>query len=162
MKLFTLLSISLSFLSLPALADGFLCEGKVTGIQTKLYNHTDPAVGTRTPAVLVLSNPQVQSDRKTIAVFSDQNRTLQYLGRGQYVAKVDLRYLDSGRQGENIAGTKLGELKSISLKVKFAYSHAGTQIANSVDEIPGQIYYLKRNGELIDELAVCKRYRKNN
>jgi len=148
--------------STSALADGFLCEGKNSGLQIKLYNHTDPALGTRTPAVLVLSNPRVQSDRKTIAVFSDQNQTLEYLGRGQYQAKVDLRYLDSGRQGENVAGTKLGQLKTIILKIKFSYSHSGTQIANSVDEIPASLFYQKRNSELLDEQATCKRYRKQN
>ena len=145
-----------------ALADGFICEGKNSGLQVKLYNHTDPAYGTRTPAVMVLSNPHVQSDRKTVAVFSDQNQTRDYLGRGQYQAKVDLRYLDSGRQGENVAGTKLGQLKTIILKIKFSYSHSDTLIANSVDEIPASLFYQKRNGELLDEQAACKRYRKLN
>lgn len=158
-----LLSLATLILSTPfALADGFLCEGKNSGLQIKLYNHTDPAYGTRTPAILVLANPMIQSDRKTVAVFSDENQTLNYLGRGQYQAKVDLRYLDSGRQGENVAGTKLGQLKTIILKIKFSYSHTGTLIANSVDEIPAALFYQKRNGELLDEQATCKRYRKQN
>ena len=86
-----------------AKADGFTCQGRSTGVNIKLFNHTDADAGTRSAAVLVLSNPAIQSPNKTIAKFTDANQTLAYKGYGKYEAKVDLRFNDSGRAGENIA-----------------------------------------------------------
>jgi hypothetical protein len=152
----------LSALVLPslALADGFFCKGNTTGLDFKVINHTKASAGTRTPAIMVISSPYVISDRKTIAVFSAQNQTLAYRGRGVYEGQVDLRFPETGRKGENIAGTKLGELKSIQLDIEFSYSHNDSSLANSVAEIPGKVFYLKRTGEILEESAVCKRYHK--
>jgi hypothetical protein len=119
-------------------------------------------MGTRTPAVMILADPALQYPRQTIASFSDQNHTLSYLGHGQYFAKVDLRFLDSGRKGENVGGTKLGELKSIQLNVNFSYSHAATDLADAVEHIPAKIFYNKRTGEISEENAHCTRYLKNS
>lgn len=141
-------------------ADGFFCRGNNTGLEFKILNHTKASAGTRTPAVMVVSSPYVISDRKTIAVFSSQNRTLSYEGRGRYVGQVDLRYAETGRKGENIAGTKLGELERISLDIRFSYSHHDSSLANSVAEIPAKIYYIKRTGEILEESSSCKRYHK--
>ncbi|MBU6153218.1 MAG: hypothetical protein KGP28_02845 [Bdellovibrionales bacterium] len=154
--------VLLSVLILPslALADGFFCKGNHTGLDFKVINHTRASAGTRTPAVMVISSPYVISDRKTIAVFSAKNHTLAYRGRGVYEGQVDLRYPETGRKGENIAGTKLGELKSIQLDIEFSYSHHDSSLANSVAEIPGKVFYLKRTGEILEESVVCKRYHK--
>jgi hypothetical protein len=156
----TLTILISAFFTLSAHADGFICEGRNSGLNLKVFNHTEATAGTRTPAVMILSNPY-QNSNQTIAVFSDENRTLDYLGRGHYQARVDLRFNDSGRAGENIAGTKLGQLKTIHLQVKFNYSHASAELANSVNEIPGELNYIKRNGEILTENAICKRYHKN-
>jgi hypothetical protein len=156
----TIALLSLLVLSSTARADGFFCKGGNTGLDFKVINHTSPAAGTRSPAVMVISSPYVISGRKTIAVFTSENRTLEYRGRGVYEGQVDLRFPETGRKGENIAGTKLGELKSIQLDIEFSYSHNDSSLANSVAEIPGKIFYLKRTGEILEETAVCKRYHK--
>ncbi len=161
MKNLFLMSILTLGFSLSAQADGFICEGLSTGITVRVYNHTEASQGTRTPAIMVLADPAVHYPLQTIATFSDQNRTLSYLGHGQYFAKVDLRFLDSGRKGENVGGTKLGELKSIQLNVNFSYSHAATDLADAVDHIPAKIFYNKRTGEILEENAHCTRYLKN-
>jgi len=156
----TLLALSLiALLQTPlAQADGFFCRGSNTGLEYKVFNHTLASAGTRTPAAMILSSPYVISDRKTIAVFTAENRTLSYEGHGRYVGKVDLRFSETGRKGENVAGTKLGELSSIVLDIEFSYSHQDSSLANSVNEIPAKSFYVKRNGEILEESATCKRY----
>ena len=144
-----------------AQADGFKCVGQNTGLNINVFNHTDPSDGTRSPAVMVVSDPMIGSPNKTIAKFSSDNRNLDYLGYGKYSAKVDLRFNDSGRQGENIAGTKLGQLATIVLAIEFAYNQNTTDLARAVAEIPGKISYNKRNGEVLEEAVACTRYLKN-
>jgi hypothetical protein len=148
-------------LQIQARADGFLCKAQNTGLSIRVLNHTDPGVGTRSPAVMVIADPMVQSDSKTIVLFRDDNRTLTYLGQGNYLGKVDLRFLDSNRRGENIAGTKLGELATIFLDIEFSYEHNSTQLANVMKEIPGKIFYTKRSGEVLEEKVTCSRYHQN-
>ena len=152
--------LTLLTMTASAKADGFFCRGNSTGLDFRVLNHTHAAAGTRTPSVMVVSNPYIASDRKTIAVFKDENRTLSYLGRGNYEGKVDLRFSETGRKGENIAGTKLGELKTIILDIEFSYSHHDSSLANSVKEVPGKISYIKRTGEILEETARCTRYLK--
>lgn len=144
-----------------AKADGFKCVGQNTGLNIKVFNQTNPQAGTRTPAILIIANPLLQNPNQTIATFSQKNQTLDYLGHGKYSAKVDLRYSDSGRKGENIAGTKLGELANIVLDITFAYDHNSIELAKIMDEIPGTLAYQKRSGEVIDEKVTCQRYLKN-
>lgn len=146
-----------------ARADGFRCEAEQTGLKVKVFNNTDSNVGTRAPAIMVVSDPTIASDRKTIATFKQVNRTLSYQGYGVYTAKVDLRFNDSGRAGENIAGTKLGQLANIKLTVEFDYAHVtDAKLAQLMTgSIEGKIEYIKRNGEILEEKVNCFRYLKN-
>src|SRR6185503_10108376 len=59
-----------------AYADGFKCETLAGDLAIKAYNNTQPSEGTRTGAVMVLSDPAVNSGRKTIARFTDVNGVL--------------------------------------------------------------------------------------
>ena len=141
-------------------ADGFTCEGQNTGVQIKLYNNTQSDIGTRTPAIMIVSDPMIQYGNKTIAKFTGSNGTLDYQGYGKYVAKVDLRYNDSNLGGRNIGGTKLSQLATIVVKLNFAYNSAST--ANALDgDVEGKISYNKRNGEILEEKVLCSRYLKN-
>lgn len=138
-----------------ASADGFVCEGD-SGIKIKVYNNTEASEGTRNAAVLVVSDTSVGHGNKTIARFTDVAGTLSQKGT-VYVAKVDLRFNDSERKGEWIAGTKLGELAHIKLSVAHNYlspmAHGETTYATAK--------YLKRNGDVLTEKMECTRYLKN-
>ena len=142
-------------------ADGFVCEGQQSGVKVKLFNNINPSIGTRLPAILVLSDASVQGDTKTIAKFSGAQGNLDYLGYGKFSAKVDLRFTDSARKGENIAGTKLGQLKTIVLDLDFQYTPSSTDLASAMNEVSGRISYNKRNGEVLSEKVDCVRYLKN-
>src|ERR1035437_8361085 len=84
-----------------AKADGFKCEGVNTGINVQVFNHTNPSEGRRTAAVMIVSDSYINSPNKTIAKFTDENNTLVYQGYGLFQAKVDLRYIESSKRGEN-------------------------------------------------------------
>lgn len=138
-----------------AKADGFLCETQ-SGLRLKVFNHVEPSLGTRTPAVVVVSDANVKVGRKTIGVFRDA--AAQLLAEDDtYLAKVDLRKKESNRRGELLAGTKLGNVDQIKLYVDFNYSRPvphGT-------ELTGTMTLLKRDAGLIVHQAVCIRYLKN-
>ncbi len=156
MKMFLVLTMSVSALSTAALADGFECQAPTGDLNVKAYNSTHAGEGTRNAAVLILSNPQISSGRKTIARFTDVNGTLANSG-ASFEADVDLRYNDSARKGELIGGTKLGELDTITLDVAFSY---GSPVEAGA-ELPGKLTLVKRNGDLIELDLVCTRYLKN-
>lgn len=144
------------FGSVAAQADGFVCETLERDLNVKVYHHTQPTLGTRNAAVMVISDPAVQAGRKTIARFQDVNGVLANDG-ARYTAKVDLRYADSNGAGELISGTKLGYLATIALRVGFSFAQpvAQGQALNAV------LTLTKRDGEIIRRQAVCARYLKN-
>lgn len=139
-----------------ARADGFQCQTAAGDLNVKLYNHTQSSEGTRNGSIMVLSDPSVQFGRKTIASFTDVKGTLSNEG-ASYVATVDLRVSESNRSGENIAGTKLGQLKHIAANIYFSYARPVAEGA----PLLGSISFEKRNGEISSLDLVCVRYLKD-
>ncbi len=138
-----------------AKADGFVCSSD-DGLNVKVFNQTEASEGTRNGAIMVLSNANISSGRKTIATFPADNTLLSQSG-ASYSAHVDLRYVESSRKGELIGGTKLGQLRDIDLDVDFSYStpvSAGKKMA-------ALLTLNKRNGAKIEIDMICKRYLKN-
>lgn len=152
----SLLVASLMVLSSAVMADGFKCEQLESGLNVKVFNHTDANAGTRNAAVMVLSDSNVQVGNKTIASFTANKRTLGQNGTS-YMAVVDLRVSESNRSGENILGTKLGQIAKIYVDVDHNYSipmEAG-------EETTGTISIEKRNGTVKTFDLNCARYLKN-
>ncbi len=152
----TVLAVVFATAATAAYADGFKCSATDGSLNVMVYNNVQPEFGTRTAAKMVLSNPVVAYGNKTIATFEDSTGLLSSEGAA-YEAKVDLRYANSNRKGELVAGTKLGYIDSLRLEVPFSYYApvpAGTRLA-SVLRIE------KRNGDSIDVEMDCVRYLKN-
>jgi hypothetical protein len=81
-------------LVMPALlwADGFVCNSPKGFLRIKIFHHTRwETGGTRRAAVMVLSNPRMPRNKKTIAVFQEANGTLSNSGM-EYLARFDLRF----------------------------------------------------------------------
>jgi hypothetical protein len=138
-----------------ARADGFVCQTE-SGLNVKVYNHTDASQGTRTGAIMILSDSSVGAGNKTVATFSHVKGTLASTS-ANYVADVDLRFSTSNRKGELLAGTKLGEVDMIVLSVDFSYAAP----VEAGEELSGELTLIKRNGQTIIEQASCERYLKN-
>jgi hypothetical protein len=155
MKHVTLIAVALLAVSQAAMADGFKCESTDGVLSVKAYNHTSPDAGTRNAAVMVISDNTIQYGNKTVAKFTDANETLSNQG-ALYSARVDLRYNDSGRKGELIGGTKLGQLKTIDLDVDFSYA---APEANG-SHVEGMLSLVKRNGDVVSIPMDCARYLK--
>lgn len=138
-----------------AMADGFVCTSE-SGLNLKVYNHTNANQGTRTAAVMVISDSSVGAGNKVIARFTDVKGTL--TSKSQiYTANVDLRFSDSNRKGELIGGTKLGQLDQIELAVDFSYAEP---MAHG-EETKAFLTLIKRNGAELIESVSCLRYLKN-
>jgi hypothetical protein len=159
MKLFNVLSvvtIAASLFAANAKADGFTCQTSDGKLNVKIFNHTDAENGTRVAAVMVLSDPAVQGGRKTIARFQDVNGVLGNRS-SRYEGNVDLRFNDSNRAGENILGTKLGEVDIVIADIDFSYA---APVAAG-EEVEGAFTLVKRNGAHINVDMSCARYLKN-
>lgn len=137
-------------------ADGFVCENAEGNLRIKVYHQTQPELGTRNAAVMIVSNPLISAGRKTIATFEADDARLSSRS-AVYTADVDLRFANSKRKGENIGGTKLGELDQVVLSVAYSFSQpvpAGT-------EVYGEVALVRRGSapELVHQLS-CTRYLK--
>jgi hypothetical protein len=139
-----------------ALADGFVCDSEEAGLRVRVYNHTNPSEGTRNAAVMVLSDLSVGHGRKTIAKFTSATEKL-WNTAALYEAKVDLRYSDSNRKGELVAGTKLGYIDTLALDIAFSY---GAPV-EAGEEMEGKLSIQKRDGSEIALDMLCSRYLKN-
>ncbi len=135
-----------------ALADGFFCQTLDGDLKIKIFNQTSPEVGTRTAAVMVLSDSSVSFGNKTIAKLSAAANTLSNDGT-VYRGVVDLRRLAGG---ELIAGTKLQYVKHIEVDVEFSYANP---VAHGT-VLRGMMTIQKRDGSEFSERLVCKRYLK--
>jgi hypothetical protein len=93
--------------SVSAQAATFVCESE-DGIRIRAND-----------SVMVVSDTSVQSGRKTIARFTEENGTLTVKDLGEagpkFIGKVDLRFNDSERAGEYLFGTRLGEIRALEL-----------------------------------------------
>jgi hypothetical protein len=158
MKLFSVLSavtLAASVFAANAQADGFKCQTNDGTVNVKIYNHTHAEAGTRVAAVMVLSDTTVQGGRKTIARFQDVNGVLDSRS-SRYEGNVDLRFNDSKRAGENILGTKLGELDVVIANIDFSYE-APVAAGEAVD---GSLVLVKRSGARSVHAMSCARYLK--
>lgn len=150
-----IVAIAIMGTSFIAKADGFVCTSE-SGLVLKVYNHTEAQKGTRSAAVMILSNSDVGHGRKTIATFTDAKSTVSSY-KQTFIGKVDLRVSESNRKGELVGGTKLGQLDLIILSVDFSYA---APVAHG-QELSATLTLQKRNGEELIEDVNCARYLKN-
>ena len=149
--------ISAAFLGSAAFADGFVCENQDAKLRVKVYHQTQPAMGTRNAAVMVVSDPTVGQGHKTFARFSSDNSLLTSKS-ATYTGNVDLRFNDTGLKGKNIGGTKLGELDKIILTVAYSFD---APVANGTP-LEGDVVLVRRagsNGDINIPVS-CIRYLK--
>jgi hypothetical protein len=151
----TILAMTMILAAAPAYADGFRCETLEGDLAIKVYNHTQPAAGTRNGAVMVVSDPAVSAGRKTIASFTDVKTTLSNSG-AYYVADVDLRVAESRRGGELISGTKLKHLDQLQLDVNHNYRYP----VEAGEPVDARLTLVKRDGKRIERQMECVRYLK--
>ncbi len=138
-----------------ASADGFVCQDQTGDLKVAVYNQTQPSLGTRNAAQMILSNPNYAHGNKTIATFSAESGLLDNKA-SDYAANVDLRFTNSSRKGELIGGTKLGYLDQIELSVAHNYA----QPLAEGTEVLGVLTLLKRDGVTATVLMACSRYLK--
>lgn len=152
-----------------AMADGFVCRDLDEKVRVQIYNYVQPEDGTRTAAVMVVSDNTVQHGRKTIARFTAANGTLSSKyedDTAYFIGDVDLRFSDSSRSGELIGGTRLGELDTITLQIDgFIYSGPMMESGEETvvpQKVEGLLVLKKRGDEGSSILRMnCVRYLKN-
>jgi len=152
-----IVAIAVCAVSGSAYADGFVCQARNASLTVKAYNHTHAVEGTRSGAVVVLSDPEASAGEKTIARFTDAKGTLSSHG-ADYVANVDLRFKDQSNKEALVAGkVQLEDLDTVELSVDFSYS----QPIAAGESVDGTIILNTRDGNSISLDASCERYLKN-
>jgi hypothetical protein len=144
-------------------ADGFSCTSESGNLKVTVYNNVNPNTGTRTPARMIVSNPNEAAGSKTAAVFNADSGTLT-MGENEsaadtdkvYVGKVDLRFSQISAKDADLLGSRLADLASVSLAVDFKF---GDNLAKG-EEVDALITLEKRDGGIIKEQAQCERYLK--
>jgi len=138
-----------------ALASGFVCKTQNHPTEIKIYNQTNPKLGTKNGAVMVFSDPTVKTPNKTIAVFKHAKRTLRG-SSNYYLGKVDLRVSEL-RKGEYLLGTRLGYLAYVGVGLNFSELNP----VKNGGLVRGVLFARKRNGDVIRDYVTCRRYLKN-
>ncbi len=151
-----LMIVLAALISTSAFADGFVCQSNDGELKVKAYHHVNAMDGTRNAAVMILSDNTIQYGNKTIAKFESAEGLLDNNG-SLYTANVDLRFNNTGRQGELIGGTKLGQLDQVQLVVPFSYADP---VAHG-EEMISTLILIKRDGSKIFIDMTCERYLKN-
>ena len=136
-------------------ASGFVCKTHNFRTEIKIYNQTNPSMGTKNGAVMVFSDPTVKNPNKTIAVFKRAKRTLRGASN-YYLGKVDLRVSEL-KKGEYLLGTRLGYLAYVGVGLQFSEL---TPVKHGA-VVRGVLFARKRSGELIRDNLTCRRYLKN-
>jgi hypothetical protein len=139
----------------PALADGFVCANQQEQLSVRVFNHNHPSMGTRNTAVMILSDLSVSEGNRLIARFTKANGLFSAAG-SVFTSKVDHRYNDSGRKGERLAGTRIGNVARVSLDVDFSYARPLSDGA----VVRGGFTIVRRNGPKIQIPMSCRRYLK--
>lgn len=137
-------------------ADGFICADKEGSLTVKVFNHVSPELGTRRGAVMVLSNPQGELGKKTLAVFRESNKVLFNSG-STYISYIDYKHEESSQLSQEIVETKIDEIYSLVLDIKFDYNHPVLPGQN----VDGELVVVKNNGDKIFVDLSCRRYLKN-
>lgn len=139
-----------------ARADGFICGTDDRELQIQVYNKTNPAQGTRTASVMVLSDPTEEAGQQTLGRFTQINETLTNQGP-VYTAFVQDAISNGHEVSEFAAGTRLKQVRTIHLSVNFNY-------ANPVPDnaiVSGTLTFEKLNGSMTEKQITCNRYLKN-
>lgn len=150
----------LSAFSARVKADGFVCENLEESLKVQVYNHTKPTRGTRSPAVMVVSDPGRELGKKTIAVFRSADGELFADGSRFYAFSADaseaeLPQWDAIRQA--ISGIEELEILEVSLAVDFKYS----QPVPHGSPLEGVLELVLESGDLLWLEMDCVRYLKS-
>ncbi len=145
---------TMMFMGTTASADGFVCYTKDNGLKIKMLNHVQPADGTRTGAVMIVSDQSIQEGKKTTVTFKSEDETLLTSGT-RWIGTLPEDGVVKG--GRNIAGTKLAYLNSFIVDVSHFYD---LPVASGA-KLYGGLTVVKIDGEKLREELNCYRYLKN-
>ncbi len=117
MKAFIVLMAALVVGNNFAKADGFVCADQSKTYGIKLYDHVHANLGTRTPAVMVITNGSLDQGSKTLATFTAADGGL-LLSGADYVANLNF----SSAHTELFAGVQLNKIHRLILNVKHYFN----------------------------------------
>lgn len=135
-----------------AFADGFVCYSRDRSLKIKMLNNVQPAEGTRTGSVMIVSDQTINDGKKTTVVFDSEEETL--TTDGTFWSGLVSEDIKAGR---NIVGTKLGQISTFAVQVCYNYNRP---VASGA-ELYGELIVTKVNGNKLHEDLTCYRYLKN-
>lgn len=141
-------------------ADGFICTTPDGDLNVKVFDHVHSYLGTRDAARMIVSNPQLEPDNRTIAVFSSEQGTLwSSTNRGEYLTytgHVDLRF-DNIHKNQFILSQPVSNLYAVRLRIYFNYKKSQMRDGAPVF---GALDLVTRSGRHVYSETSCTRYLK--
>jgi hypothetical protein len=154
-KIYALFVPALLMFATKAHADGFRCESQESSLYVQIYNHVTPSKGTRTGAVMVVSDSEYVDGKKTIYRFETAHSMIGSDGL-TYTGLIDLRTNNAGTRYDMIMGQQLSDVKYLIFRVDFTYANP----IKHGDKVDGTLIVVKRSKEQISEEFECTRYLK--
>ena len=135
-----------------AKADGFVCRDNSGTYGIKLYDNVTPRLGTRVPAIMVLSDGSLASGSKTLATFSQAAGNLHYVD-GSYHAEVSF----PAAYTQTLGGVKMSQINELVFLVNHNFNQALAMNQNVV----AQLQILDKSHNIAYVNFTCARYLKN-
>lgn len=135
----TVLTITVAIaLSFAAFGSGFKCESS-NGLSVKMFNNIDPASGTRTPAILVVSS---DADGTFLVRKGAEIRKHNRVNTVQYV----------------VEGSKASGVETAILQIRFK---EGREVLEAEAIADAQLVLITQAGDRVVESLECARYLKS-
>ena len=135
-----------------AKADGFICVDQAGTYGIKLYDNVQPSLGTRVPAVMVISSGSQTSGSKTLATFTPSEGNLNFMtGTYHAIANFPSAY------NELLGGVKMSQIKELD----FSVNHNFNQILQPSQKVSAQLKIQDKNHNSTYVNFTCARYLKN-
>ncbi len=150
--LFASLSIAIFTASQAAKADGFICADQSGQFGIKLYDNVQPKLGTRSPAILIITDGSKEAGGKTLASFTPDQGDL-HLAYGSYHATANF----PSAYNQLLEGVKMSQIKELVFSVKHDFNRPLPANQKALAQL--QIHDKSQNTTYVN--FTCTRYLKD-
>ncbi len=138
--------------STAAKADGFLCVDESNTYGIKLYDNVQAKLGTRTPAIMILTDGSQAAGSHTLATFSQAEGTLSYV-QGSYHATASF----PAAYTQTLNGVKMSQIKDLI----FSINHNFNLPLQPGEKVLAQLVISDKSFKSTYLNFTCSRYLKN-
>jgi hypothetical protein len=146
--------VASSIMASVASAQGFICTSLDETTQIDIYLVGGGSLHEFRPAprgkMMVVKDITLNPKRQVVATFSTKEGLLRTKDTS-FIGKVDPKHPDTNSSGKRVGGTRLGQLKTITVEIDYSFQE---KVSDGV-RLAAQVTYNKLNGEDLAEDFEC-------